>query len=158
MIGSGRGEAPSALSSTELCVPPGRYTLAVLDLAGDGLCCSHGNGFVALRANGKVVGRASAFEREALLSFRAASDGVEPKSAEVQVVVTHDTFPEESSWEVRAQDGDVVMEGDAHDTGATATLEAGTYTFTMCARGVARARAARDNATQRAAPQACPPP
>jgi len=31
--------------SDTFCIPPGRYTFTMIDTYGDGMCCSHGNGY-----------------------------------------------------------------------------------------------------------------
>ena len=60
----------------KICLPPGCYTLRVLDLRGDGLCCRYGDGAFQLTDNNQsILAEGGQFARETTTTFCIDAQG-----------------------------------------------------------------------------------
>ena len=102
----------------------GNYILDMFDQAGDGVCCAHGFGEASVfwgtsadpnkrlaYTDGRYLGRLQ-------LPFTASSAGIDsgpnPNVGLFLVRIQTDSFPTESSWEIRAPHGEVVRHENLH--------------------------------------------
>jgi len=102
----------------------GDYILEMFDQAGDGICCGHGFGeasvFWGTRTDPDQLlaytdGR---YSEQLQLPFTASSAGIDsgpnPNVGLFLVRIQTDSFPTESSWEIRASNGEVVRHENLH--------------------------------------------
>ena len=107
----------SGLVHQQVQVPPGKYTLLVMDSMGDGICCDYGLGFIVVRTGQEMHVLEGDFAYESKLEFvvhpnnnnnatsngaATAQDKVSSKtsrssSSSTTPVATHDTFPRKTN-------------------------------------------------------------
>lgn len=88
--------------SVEVCVEAAdRYTFEITDDANDGLCCDYGLGSVTVTYDGDIEVSSGAFGSGLTDSFGSAACPScldQPGKAIVQVDITTDNYPGETSW------------------------------------------------------------
>ena len=107
---------------TELCLPEGSYRLVISDSGGDGFGTEEEctNKWVGEELCGYyvivgevLVGGTPLFFHEEEFNFRVpATEEDEYCDNDFVVAVFTDDFPEETSWVVKNDNGDVVLEGE----------------------------------------------
>lgn len=124
----------NATKSRTKCLPYGHYEFQIFDEAGDGLCCTHGQGLFRVLVGGVEIARgASFFERMAVpvpvdASALEDSEALDLPASVLSVEINFDSYPEENEWEVVDEDGAVVMSG---RRGREQVLFPGLYRFRM---------------------------
>lgn len=101
--------------SVEVCVEAAdRYTFEITDDANDGLCCDYGLGSVTVTYDGDIEVSSGAFGSGLTDSFGSAACPScldQPGKAIVQVDITTDNYPGETTWSVTNCNGVVQFEG-----------------------------------------------
>lgn len=104
------------------CFPVGCYVFTIKDSHGDGICCRYGQGNFEVLSDDEIVLEGSRFGRTASKRFCSCGGG---KSFEL--ILRADEYPSETSWELKAADNSIVMNGGA--IGDLGCLSDGCYTF-----------------------------
>ncbi len=137
-----------------VCLPNGCYDLVMSDAYGDGICCSYGNGSYTLSGGGQTLASGGSFNSSETTNFcvgtpvATCDDGIQNGnetgidcggscSPEVNLSITFDNYPEETSWKIKqggttvAQGGTYGNQADGSTRNFTSCLPAGCYTLTM---------------------------
>jgi len=116
------------------------YTFELRDAASDGLCCGYGEGDYALWFDGGFInGTDNQFESNIVHEFGACDEESSNETCALQfeLILVFDKYPEETSWRVETELGEIVLEGDGYDglisetINITACLPLDCYEFTL---------------------------
>ncbi|MGS2760746.1 reprolysin-like metallopeptidase [Sinomicrobium sp. M5D2P9] len=119
-------------------LPDGCYAFVIKDVYGDGICCSYGNGSYTLTdiTTGDTLASGGSFNNEESTDFCMGTTTPPTGSADVELALTFDNYPAETSWEILDDGNDIIAQGGTYngETGGTTlllneTLEDGCYTF-----------------------------
>ena len=80
-------------------LPKSKYTLTIADAANDGICCGYGQGAYSVEWDGAMVQAGGEFSNTESVSFGECSGEID-KTGSLEVLITTDQFPEETSWKV----------------------------------------------------------
>ena len=114
------------LVSEELSLSEGSYTLSLKDSYGDGVCCTHGNGYVVVKVGSRtVVDSDGTYGGGKDFPF-IVSDAPPQSSTTYELAFTADSYPFEVSFSLVGEGGVVVLDSNSlifPDSGETAVYE-----------------------------------
>ncbi|UGU15595.1 M12 family metallo-peptidase [Sinomicrobium kalidii] len=125
---------------TEEFLADGCYSFVIKDVYGDGMCCSYGNGSYTLTdiETGDTLASGGSFTEEEATDFCIGTTTPPPGASDVELSLTFDNYPEETSWEILDESSSVVAQGGTYDDepdGSTLavsqSLADGCYTFVI---------------------------
>lgn len=145
-----------------LCLVDDCYTFTINDSYGDGICCSYGNGSYSVTGPSGIIKSGGSFTNSEATDFclgssaPTCSDGIQngdetgidcggsscepcaPICIDIKLRLRFDNYPEETSWEIRNNDGTIVASGGTYGNQAdgsvlniTGCLPAGCYSLVM---------------------------
>lgn len=130
-----------------ISVSEGNFTFLLNDAGNDGICCSSGEGFFKVVANGVRVYEGGDFgsglgpmamEIEETGAVLHSNTGGHDGMFQIQVIVVHDEFPSETAWNLTDAQSNALLSQDfssvfPSDTIVTelVSVGAGTYAFTI---------------------------
>ncbi len=121
-------------------LPEGCYAFVIKDVYGDGICCSYGNGSYVLTdiTTGDTLASGGTFTGEESTDFCMGTTTPPASSADVELALTFDNYPGETSWEILDNSNGIVARGGPYngETGGSVlllneTLADGCYTFVI---------------------------
>jgi len=94
-------------------LPEGCYAFVIKDVYGDGICCSYGNGSYVLTdiTTGDTLASGGTFTGEESTDFCMGTTTPPASSADVELALTFDNYPGETSWEIRDNINGIVARG-----------------------------------------------
>ena len=134
----------NTLFEHKICLPAGAYTFTIEDSGGDGICCAYGEGSYEVSWDGELVAQGSTFGfSESVAVFSPGWPTAAPTvytcdQSTVEVAITTDGFPGETTWILAEQGGGevAVANGGPYNVPYTlfehkSCLPTATYTFTI---------------------------
>merc|ERR1719203_180875 len=147
LIASGNsGSEPNAPYTRDICLSDGEHAFIIQDSAGDGICCTYGDGKYSLFIEGtKIVERTGDFGSNDIFSFTVGEDFTSAPTASptpctgstVMVQIQTDQWPSDTSWDIfRASDNEIVGSGGEYSEAnefyeTSLCLQLGSYIFTI---------------------------
>ena len=89
------------------CLAAGCYIFEIEDAWGDGMCCNYGQGDFGVVVNGAVAIQGEKFKRSLSKPFCGCSNGEKYFNLDI----TPDPFPQETSWELKDSNNNIVLSG-----------------------------------------------
>jgi hypothetical protein len=136
----------------DLCLVDGCYDFTILDVYGDGICCSYGNGSYTVTSGGTTLASGGSFASSETTNFclgpppPTCDDGIQNgdetgvdcggsscppcntgcSENEATLAITFDNYPEETSWQITDANGSIVASGGTYGSqpdGSTLSLD-----------------------------------